>query len=77
MSDKGGAAGWLTWHEQRARDRNRSVYVVITLPELREKDPDRRLEQAIQAAMDLVAAYPMSVGPKDETIFVYRSRAAK
>ena len=77
MSDKGGAAAWLTWHEQRARDRQRSLYVVVTLPELREKDPGRRLELAIQASMDLVAAYPMSVGPKDETIFVYRSRAAK
>ncbi len=77
MADKGGAAAWLSWHEQRARGRDRSLFVVVTLPELREKDTDRRLEFAIQSGMDLVAAYPMSVGPKDETIFVYRSRAAK
>jgi len=77
MADAGGAPQWFEAQEERAKARGHALYAVITLPELREKDPDRRVEKTIQSRMDLVAAYPISVGPKDETIFVYRARAAK
>lgn len=77
LAGSGGAASWFAAQRERSRRNGRTLYAVVTLPELREKDPDHRLQQAIQSEMDLVAAYPMSVGPKDETIFVYRARAAK
>ena len=77
MAKVGGAQAWFDGKESHANANGRSLYAVITLPELREKDPDHKLERAIQSRMELVAAYPISVGPKDETIFVYRARAAK
>lgn len=77
MAASGGASSWFAAQLERSQRSGRRLYAVVTLPELREKDPDHRLQQAIQSGMDLVAAYPMSVGPKDETIFVYRARAAK
>jgi hypothetical protein len=76
LAASGGAASWFAAKMERSQQNGRRLYAVVTLPELREKDPDHRLQQAIQSGMDLVAAYPMSVGPKDETIFVYRARAA-
>lgn len=77
MANAGGATQWFEAQAERAKAQGNALYTVITLPELREKDPDRRMEKTIQSRMDLVAAYPISVGPKDETIFVYRARAAK
>ncbi len=77
MADAGGAPQWFELQAQRAQARGNALYAVVTLPELREKDPDRRLERQIQSKMELVAAYPIAVGPKDETIFVYRARDAK
>jgi hypothetical protein len=36
-------------------------------------DPDGRLRAAMAQQFDLVKVFPLSVGPKDETIFVYRA----
>jgi hypothetical protein len=55
-----------------ARSRERELFLVITLPELREIDADGSLEQALHERFVISRVYPVLVGPKDETIYVFR-----
>lgn len=67
-----GAPAYLQRARARAEERHQELFLVVTLPELRQKDPDGLLRAAIAQQFDLVKVFPVSVGPKDETIYVYR-----
>ncbi len=77
LAQRGGAQAWFQAMKERAAALELPLYVAFTLPELREKDPDRRLERLVQTEMELLCVLPVWVGPKDETIFVYRQREAR
>lgn len=74
MHAVGGASEWFRLQRERASATDRPFFAVVSLPELREKDPDRRLERAILQQMELVQVLQVLVGPKDETIYVYKLR---
>lgn len=74
MSDAGGAVAWFEAQRERAAAAGKPIFAVLTLPELREKDPDQRLEHEIRTQMELVHVLQVLVGPKDETIYVYKLR---
>ncbi len=75
MARFGGASTYFIELRNRARAEQKEFYVAITLPELREKDPDGQLEQAVRENLALEAVFPIWVGPKDETIYLYRDRS--
>lgn len=52
----------------------RELWVVAALPELIEKDDDGSLRRALREQCELVEVLPCWVGPKDETIYVWRAR---
>lgn len=68
------------YFESRLRDaagQGQELFVVITLPELQEMDRfhpvAERLETALGEQFELVKVFPVAVGPKDETIYIYRA----
>lgn len=67
-------ADYLEGYLVQARQRDWRLFVVVTLPELAEKDPDGTLRAAIRERLDLVGVLPCWIGPKDETVYVYESR---
>ena len=77
MANAGGAPDWFAAVSSRSLANRQPLYAILTMPELREKDPDRRLQRTIHTEMDLIAVFPIWVGPKDETIFVYRGRQGR
>jgi hypothetical protein len=74
MARQGGAAAYFDELRSRAQAEQKELYAVVTLPELREKDPDGKLEESLREHLELQAVFPIWVGPKDETIYVYRAR---
>lgn len=57
---------------QLARQQDRELFVVVTRPELAELDRDGSLQRALAADFVLATVLPCQVGPKDETIYIYR-----
>ncbi len=66
--------GYLRSVTQDIQKQGRDVFVVVTLPELKEKDQDGTLLAAVEDMFEVVGVLPCWVGPKDETIFVYKLR---
>ncbi|MEQ1630935.1 MAG: glycosyltransferase family 39 protein [Planctomycetota bacterium] len=77
LANAGGAPEWFESMRKRSRESKKPLYAVVSVPELREKDPDSRLQHAFHTEMELIAVFPNWVGPKDETIFVYREHALR
>ena len=50
------------------------LYVMVTEPELHEKDPSGTLEAVLRREFRQVKSYPAWVGPKDQTVFLYAYR---
>jgi len=74
MARLGGAMAYFQELRSRARAEQKDLFVAVTLPELREKDPDGMFEKAMRENLELEAVFPIWVGPKDETIYLYRDR---
>jgi len=70
----GGGEAYVRSVLDRARRDGRSATFAIVLPELREKDPDGSLLAALRAQCELAFVLPLWVGPKDESIYVFRAR---
>jgi hypothetical protein len=68
---------WLRKTAAGAQTRRRDLFVVVTMPELVEIDRDQSLRKALREQMELTDVLPCWVGPKDETIYVWRPRAAR
>jgi hypothetical protein len=67
-----GGRAYLRAHARAAAAAGAELFVVVTAPELAEMDPDRSLRDALASEFRLVRVLPCAVGPKDETIYVYR-----
>ncbi|MGE3170995.1 MAG: glycosyltransferase family 39 protein [Planctomycetota bacterium] len=52
----------------------RALLFAAALPELREKDRDGTLRQALRRDCELIEVLPCWVGPKDESIYVWKLR---
>lgn len=71
---KPGIDGHLAWHREQAEQQNALFAIVVTLPELEEKDYDKTVAATIQRECRVVLLLPCWVGPKDESIYVYMFR---
>ena len=69
----GGQARLRKWVADAAANRA-DLVVMITLPELLEKD-DGQVWPTLQSEFDLVLHLPCFVGPKDESVYVFVPRA--
>jgi hypothetical protein len=65
---------WLATRAAEGKAAGRSVFALITLPELTEDDPRGFLRESLARDFVLLQVLPCWVGPKDETIFVYEPR---
>ena len=65
---------FLLNYKNECRRSNRKLFVVVTLPELHEKDRDGSLWRSLQEDFELVRVLTCSVGPKDENIYIYQPR---
>lgn len=72
-----GGERYLEHAAATARSEGRDLYVVVTLPELREMDQDGSLERTLRQRFELAHVLPVWVGPKDETIYLYRPPARR
>ena len=70
----GGGEAYVRSVLDRASRDGRSATFAVVLPELREKDPDGSLLAALRARCELAFVLPLWVGPKDESIYVFRAR---
>lgn len=68
-----GGRNHLRWWTSRAAAAGAEFAVVVTLPELQEKD-DGELWPTLQQEFDLVLHLPCFVGPKDESLYVFVPR---
>jgi len=68
-----GGRNHLLWHQKLAKGRNALFAVIVTLPELLEKD-DGELWPTLQREYDLILHLPCFVGPKDESVYVFLPR---
>ncbi|MEC7584547.1 MAG: glycosyltransferase family 39 protein [Planctomycetota bacterium] len=65
---------FLLDYKNECRRSNRKLFVVVTLPELKEKDRDGSLRRALRDEFEIVRVLECNVGPKQETIYIYRPR---
>jgi hypothetical protein len=70
----GGGDAYVRSVLDRARRDGRDATFAVVLPELREKDVDGSLLAALRGRCELAAVLPLWVGPKDESIYVFRAR---
>jgi hypothetical protein len=61
----------LRWHLAEAHRDGAQFVVLVSLPELQEKDLDGSVLATLRRDFELVAHLPCWVGPKDESIYVY------
>lgn len=66
-----GAQNHLDWHLENARESGRLFAVVLTMPELRERDTDSQFMAVLERDFELALYLPTWVGPKDQSIYVY------
>ncbi|HET7843267.1 MAG TPA: glycosyltransferase family 39 protein [Xanthomonadales bacterium] len=66
-----GAAAHIAWHLAQARSKGALFAVVVTWPELVEKDQDSSLRHELSQSFVLAQYFPCWVGPKDESIHVF------
>lgn len=63
--------GYLDYYVERCREQRRKLYVVLTAPELEEKDATGRLDRHLRATCRQVLRLPVWMGPKDMEVLVY------
>jgi len=61
----------LRWHLAEAQRDAAQFVVLVSLPELQEKDRDGSVLATLRRDFELIAHLPCWVGPKDESIYVY------
>lgn len=66
----------LRWHCEVAQRDAAQFVVLVTLPELQEKDHDGTVLATLRRDFDLKALLTCWVGPKDESIYVYVPKGA-
>ncbi|HEU4419335.1 MAG TPA: glycosyltransferase family 39 protein [Planctomycetota bacterium] len=66
----------LRWHRDAAQHDAARFVVLVTLPELQEKDHDGSVLATLRRDFELMALLPCWVGPKDESIYVYVPKGA-
>lgn len=59
---------------EHARRDGRVPFFVASMPELQEKDRDGSLQAALRSQCELLEVLPLWVGPKDESVYVWRAR---
>ena len=59
---------------ERARREQRVPFFLAALPELAEKDADGTLRAALLLHCELLLVLPLWIGPKDESIYIWRAR---
>ncbi|MEZ5962881.1 MAG: hypothetical protein R3F56_03450 [Planctomycetota bacterium] len=64
-------AGYLDTYVERCRSEGKTLYVVLTEPELHQMDPTGRFEHHLRATFRQVLRLPVWTGPKDMEVFVY------
>ncbi len=74
VADPAASAGeaYLRRAMAQAAGEDRELFFVVSLPELQEIDEDGSLLAALRARGELLAELPVWVGPKDESLYVYR-----
>jgi hypothetical protein len=70
-----GGRAFLHWFAATAARNGADTAVLVTLPELLEKD-DGQLWPTLQREFDLVLHLPCFVGPKDESVYVFVPKGA-
>jgi mannosyltransferase len=68
-----GGRAHLAWHAACAAKMDYQLAILVTLPELAEKD-DGELLPTLWRDYDLVQHWPRFVGPKDESIYLFMPR---
>ena len=72
VENKEGGAAFMDYFRQEARRQSRTLFVLITEPELEEQDVDGSVATYLRQHLHQVARFPNWVGPKDQTITIYR-----
>ena len=72
IEQKGGGAAFMKYILAEAERQNRTLFIILTEPELKEQDRDETLAQYLRQHFHQVARFPNWVGPKDQTVTVYR-----
>ncbi len=60
-----------------SRGTGHEFFVIAALPELAEKDRDGSLRTALREQCELVEVLPCWVGPKDESVYIWRPRPGR
>ncbi len=68
----GSGEDFMTAHRDRARQEGKTLYVILTHPELAEKDVDGSCEAWLRANSRQLLDLPSWIGPKDMSVLVYR-----
>lgn len=69
-----GGRGYVRRSIASARDAGRELWFAVMLPELQEIDRDGSLHASLNELLELVTVLPCQVGPKDESIWLWRVR---
>lgn len=75
-----GVKNHFKWHLAEAEKTHASFFVMVSLPELAEKDggggddPPGAIRRELEREFDLVLHLPCWVGPKDESVYVFAPR---
>lgn len=72
----GGGRDYLLAERDRLRAAGAEMFVVVGMPELIEIDQDGSLRTTLRREFELVHVLPCWVGPKDESIWIYRPRTS-
>ena len=72
--EAGGGQSWMHHQCAEADQEGRTLVVVLTLPELREIDRDRSIAEYLRNHFEPCCTFPVWVGPKDQTVYVYRRK---
>ena len=72
VDNKGGGLAFMKSFLEEARLQRRTLFVLVTEPELEEQDVDGSVAAFLRDRLHQVASFPNWVGPKDQTVLIYR-----
>ena len=72
VQERGGGAAFMRHILAETERQNRTLFVLITEPELEEQDVDGSVATYLRQRLHQIARFPNWVGPKDQTITIYR-----
>lgn len=72
IKNREGGAAFMRHILAETERQNRTLFVLITEPELQEQDVDGSVATYLREVLHQVARFPNWVGPKDQTITIYR-----